>query len=194
MLITGDDYSPRSLQTLRDIIDVKKWEINQSADRYILSHEDLQRISIRNRLNDFMQAHGAELAAVLAPELMEYNNQHPAVKNCLIQHSVNYLREALQVRLTTGKIINYSAQDNDILTTIGLRPLWLRLMIIVKSSSLHKTRITAENAQNLPRCSPSKNPRKSRHFCRKKPSMRKVHGFAFVFSPRPHLPAPALAR
>jgi len=71
---TGDDRRTRSLQTLREIIDVKKWEINQAAGRYIRSHENVQRISIRDRLNDFMQAHGAELAAALAPELMASNS------------------------------------------------------------------------------------------------------------------------
>jgi type VI protein secretion system component VasF len=44
--------------------------VNQAAGRYIFSHEEVQRISIRNRLNDFMQQNGAELAAALAPELM----------------------------------------------------------------------------------------------------------------------------
>jgi type VI protein secretion system component VasF len=44
--------------------------VNQAAGRYIRSHEEVQRISIRNRLNDFMQQNGAELAAALAPELM----------------------------------------------------------------------------------------------------------------------------
>ena len=92
---------------------MKKWEINQAAGRYIRSHEEVQRISIRNRLNDFMQVRGAELAAALAPELMGYNSQHPAVRNCAMQHSVDYLREALNVWL---------AQDNDILTVIGFRP------------------------------------------------------------------------
>ncbi len=58
--------SGHSLQTLREIIDVKKWEINQAAGRYIRSHEEVQRISIRDRLNDFMQTHGAELASALA--------------------------------------------------------------------------------------------------------------------------------
>ncbi|HHA1523260.1 TPA: phage polarity suppression protein [Enterobacter cloacae] len=82
--LAGNGHSGRSLQTLREIIDVKKWEINQAAGRYIRSHEEVQRINIRNRLNDFMQAHGAELAA--------------------------------------GEKINYSAQDNDILTAIGFRP------------------------------------------------------------------------
>ncbi|WP_247149232.1 phage polarity suppression protein [Escherichia coli] len=143
-LITGDDHSPRSLQTLRDIVDVKKWEINQSAGRYIRSHEDVQRISIRNRLHDFMQAHGAELAAALAPELMEYNNQHPAVKNCLMQHSVDYLREALQVWLTTGEKINYSAQDNDILTAIGFRP-------DAASRDDHREKFTPAQNQNYSR-------------------------------------------
>lgn len=69
LLATGESNSSRNLQTLRDIIDVKKWEINQAAGRYIRSHEDVQRISIRSRLNDFMQTHGAELTAALAPEL-----------------------------------------------------------------------------------------------------------------------------
>lgn len=114
--------SGRSLQTLSEIIDVKKWEINQAAGRYIRSHEEVQRISIRDRLNDFMQVHGAELAAVLAPELMNYSGQHSAVQDCAMKHSVDYLREALNVWLATGEKINYSAKDNDILTAIGFRP------------------------------------------------------------------------
>lgn len=118
----ADDRDSRSQQTLRDIIDVKKWEINQAAGRYIRAHENVQHISIRNRLNDFMQAHGAELAAALAPELMDYNNRHPAVTRSAMQHSVGYLREALSVWLAAGEKINYSAQDNDILTAIGFRP------------------------------------------------------------------------
>ncbi|HCB2457437.1 phage polarity suppression protein [Klebsiella aerogenes] len=120
--LAGDGHSGQSLQTLRDIIGVKKWEINQAAGRYIRSHEEVQRISIRNRLNDFMQVHGAELVAALAPELMGYSSQHPAVRNCAMQHSVDYLREALNVWLAAGEKINYSAQDNDILTVIGFRP------------------------------------------------------------------------
>ena len=121
-IATADDRGLRSLQTLRDIIDVKKWEINLAAGRYIRAHENVQRISIRHRLNDFMQAHGAELAAALAPELMGYNSQPPAVARCAMQHSVDYLREALSVWLAAGEKINYSAQDNDILTAIGFRP------------------------------------------------------------------------
>ena len=120
--LAGNSHSGRSLQTLREIIDVKKWEINQAAGRYIRSHEEVQRISIRNRLNDFMQAHGAELAAALAPELMNYSWQHAAIQRCAMQHSLDYLREALLVWLTAGEKINYSAQDNDILTAIGFRP------------------------------------------------------------------------
>jgi hypothetical protein len=41
---------------------VKKWEINQAAGHNIRSHKEVQRISIRDRLKDFMQVHGAELA------------------------------------------------------------------------------------------------------------------------------------
>ncbi|HAV2197132.1 TPA: hypothetical protein N5L33_002124 [Enterobacter cloacae subsp. cloacae] len=33
--------SGRSLQTLREIIEVKKWEIIQAAGRYIRSHEEV---------------------------------------------------------------------------------------------------------------------------------------------------------
>ena len=122
LIATGNDSRVRSLQTLREIIDVKTWEINQAAGRYIGSHEHVQRISIRTRLNDFMQAHGAELAVVLAPELMAYNSQNPAVTHCVMQHSVDYLREALSVWLVAGLKIHYSAQNNDILTAIGFRP------------------------------------------------------------------------
>lgn len=47
--------------------------MNQAAGRYIRSHEAVQHISIRDRLNDFMQQHGTALAAALAPELMGYS-------------------------------------------------------------------------------------------------------------------------
>jgi urease accessory protein UreF len=120
--LAGSGQGGRSLQKLREIIDVKKWEINQAAGRYIRSHEEVQRISIRDRLSDFMQAQGAELAAALAPELMNYSGQYSAVQRCAMQHSLHYLREALQLWLVTGEKINYSAQDNDILAAIGFRP------------------------------------------------------------------------
>ncbi len=68
-----------------------------------------------------MQAHGAEYAAALVPELMNYSGQHSAIQRCAMQHSVDYLREALQVWLAAGEKINYSVQDNGILTTIGFR-------------------------------------------------------------------------
>nr|WP_262816159.1 phage polarity suppression protein [Enterobacter cloacae] len=68
-----------------------------------------------------MQAHGVELAAALAPELMNYFGQYSAIQRCAMQHSIDYLREALQFWLAAGEKINYSAQDNDILTAIGFR-------------------------------------------------------------------------
>ncbi|MGG1957280.1 phage polarity suppression protein [Enterobacter cloacae] len=45
-----------SLQRLREFIDVKKRDINQAAGRYIRSHEEMQRVSIRNNMDDFMHA------------------------------------------------------------------------------------------------------------------------------------------
>ncbi|HBR1948832.1 TPA: phage polarity suppression protein [Klebsiella quasipneumoniae subsp. quasipneumoniae] len=121
-LLLDDATGSRRLQTLRELIDIKKWEINQAAGRYIRSHEEVQCISIRNRLHDFMQQNGAELAAALAPELMGIKNQPAIIKNRALDRSMAYLREALSVWLTAGNDINYSAQDNDILTAIGYRP------------------------------------------------------------------------
>lgn len=79
LFATGNDSGARSLQMLRDIIDVKKWEVNQTAGRYIRAHEDMQ-------------------------------------------HSIQYLREALVVWLARGEKINYSAQDSELLTAAGFRP------------------------------------------------------------------------
>ncbi|MEB8219000.1 phage polarity suppression protein [Citrobacter braakii] len=122
LLLDDNASGSRRLQSLRDLIDVKKWEVNQAAGRYIFSHEEVQRISIRNRLHDFMQKNGAELAATLAPELMGIKKQPAMIKNRALDRSTAYLREALSVWLTAGNEINYSAQDNDILTAIGYRP------------------------------------------------------------------------
>ncbi|HCA3407734.1 TPA: phage polarity suppression protein [Salmonella enterica subsp. salamae serovar 35:g,m,s,t:-] len=122
LLLDDNASGSRRLQTLRDLIDVKKWEVNQAAGRYIFSHEEVQCISICNRLYDFMQQNGAELTAALAPELMGIKNQPAMIKNRAIDRSVSYLREALSVWLTAGNEINYSAQDRDILTAIGFRP------------------------------------------------------------------------
>lgn len=121
-LLLGDTTDSRRLQTLRDFIDIKKWEVNQAAGRYIFSHEEVQRICIRNRLHDFMQQNGAELAAALAPELKGIKNQPALLKSRALDRSMAYLREALSVWLAAGNEINYSAQDNDILTAIGYRP------------------------------------------------------------------------
>ncbi|WP_130948756.1 phage polarity suppression protein [Klebsiella pneumoniae] len=121
-VLAGDERIPGRMQTLRDIIDVKKWEINQAAGRYIRAHEAVQRISIRNRLNDFMQAHGTELAATLAPELMGLSQQPALLTGHALDRSAHYLREALSVWLSTGEEINYAAEDSDILTAIGFRP------------------------------------------------------------------------
>ncbi len=96
--------------------------MNQAAGRYIRSLEAVQHISIRDRLNDFMQQHGTVLAATLAPELMGYSELTAIARNCAIQRATDALREALLSWLAKGEKINYSAQDSDILTAIGFRP------------------------------------------------------------------------
>ncbi len=80
-LLLDDTTDSRRLQTLRDFIDIKKWEVNQAAGRYIFSHEEVQRICIRNRLHDFMQQNGAELAAALAPTGKGIKNQPALLKS-----------------------------------------------------------------------------------------------------------------
>jgi hypothetical protein len=119
---TGEDRIPGRMQTLRDIMDIKKWEINQAAGCYIRSHEAVQLISIRNRMNDFMQAHGTELETTLAPELMGLSQQPALLTGLALDCSAHYLREALSVWLSIGEEINYAAEDSDILTAIGFRP------------------------------------------------------------------------
>ncbi|MBJ2574538.1 Polarity suppression protein, partial [Salmonella enterica subsp. enterica serovar Typhimurium] len=108
-LLSGEGRNVSRLDELRNIIEVRKWQVNQAAGRYIRSHEAVQHISIRDRLNDFMQQHGTALAAALAPELMGIKNQPAMIKNRALDRSMAYLREALSVWLTAGNEINYSA-------------------------------------------------------------------------------------
>ena len=115
-LLSGEGRNVSRLDELRNIIEVRKWQVNQAAGRYIRSHEAVQHISIRDRLNDFMQQHGTALAAALAPELMGYSEL------TAIARATDALREALLSWLAKGEKINYSAQDSGILTTIGFRP------------------------------------------------------------------------
>lgn len=115
-LLSGEGRNVSRLDELRNIIEVRKWQVNQAAGRYIRSHEAVQHISIRDRLNDFMQQHGTALAAALAPELMGYSELTAIARNCAIQRATDALREALLSWLAK------SAQDSDILTTIGFRP------------------------------------------------------------------------
>lgn len=102
------------MKWLREVIAVRKWEVNQAAGRYIRSHEEVQRLSIQHRLNDFMHVHGTEL--------MNLNGQSALIKNRALDRSTAYLRDALAAWLEDGAEINYAAQDNDILTAIGFRP------------------------------------------------------------------------
>lgn len=121
--LNGDSENcPVRIRELREITYVKKWQINQAAGRYIRSHEALQRVSMQNGLDGFMQQHGATLAAVLAPELKALNGQPELVRHRALERAAGYFREALAVWLSEEKEINYCAQDSDILTAAGHRP------------------------------------------------------------------------
>lgn len=118
-----------------------------------------------------MQAHGAEYAAALVPE-----GQHSAIQRCAMQHSVDYLREALQVWLAAGEKINYLVQDNGILTTIGFR-------LDAASRDDNREKFTPAQSLNYPRCrvelAAQLSFRKFPLSFRKK-AMHKVHCFACV--------------
>jgi hypothetical protein len=96
-----------------------------------------------------MQQNGAELAAALAPELMGIKNQPAMIKNRALDRSMAYLREALSVWLSAGNDINYSAQDSDILTTIGYRPDAPSRVIIVKNFTPAQNMIYARRRAGL---------------------------------------------
>lgn len=121
--LNGDiDNCPVRLRELRESTDVKKWQINQAAGRYIRLHEAFQRVSMQNRLNRFLQQHGATLAAVLATELKALNGQPELARHRARDRAAIYFPEALNSWLSEEKEINYCAQDNDILTAAGHRP------------------------------------------------------------------------
>lgn len=120
--LTSTRYEPDAVQALRDDIDLKKWAVNQSAGRYIRSHETVQRVSMRRQLHAFMQVSGDALAAALAPELMRLREQPEIVRERALDRAAASVREALSVHLTSGRDIHYVQDDRDILNTIGFRP------------------------------------------------------------------------
>ena len=69
-----------------------------------------------------MTQNGAVLVSALAPELMGINQFPTAVRELAIRRATHYIGEALRGYLTTSQEINYTAENNDILTAIGFRP------------------------------------------------------------------------
>ncbi|AIA70993.1 Bacteriophage polarity suppression protein [Pectobacterium atrosepticum SCRI1043] len=67
---------------------------------------------------DSGEQNGAALVNTLAPELMGT----AAVRELAIRRATHYIGEALRGYLATSNEINYSAENNDILTAIGFRP------------------------------------------------------------------------
>lgn len=120
--LTSTRYEPDAVQALRDDIDLKKWAVNQSAGRYIRSHEAVQRVSMRRQLHAFMLVSGDPLAAALAPELMHLRERPEIVRERALDRAAASVREALSVHLASGRDIHYAEDDRDILTTIGFRP------------------------------------------------------------------------
>jgi len=120
--LSCDNPEPEDIQALRDLSDLKKWEVNQSAGDYVRAHDAVQHISIRRQLHAFMAENGTSLTAALAPELMHISKQPEIVRESALDRAAASIREALSVYLASGVAIDYADDDRDILTTIGFRP------------------------------------------------------------------------
>lgn len=138
-LLSGEGRNVSRLDELRNIIEVRKWQVNQTAGRYIRSHEAVQHISIRDRLNDFMQQHGTALAAALAPELMGYSELTAIARNCAIQRATDALREALLSWLAKGEKLIIPHRIATFLRPSDSGLTRLRWMTAVKNSPLRRT-------------------------------------------------------
>lgn len=71
----------------------------------------------------------ADAVVTLVGQMKQYRRELQAIQSdnngqqaTQVSELRGYLREALLVWLVAGEKINYSAQDNDILTAIGFRP------------------------------------------------------------------------
>ena len=120
--LTGRVNGAETPESLRDRVDLIKWQVNKTAGRYIQAHEAVQRISIRRQLQAFMSVHGATMADALAPELMHLEGQPEIIRERALDRAAASIREALSVFLVSGTDIHYAEDDREILTAIGFRP------------------------------------------------------------------------
>jgi hypothetical protein len=120
--LTAGNPEPEERDAVRDLTDLKTWEVNQAAGLYIHAHEAVQRISIRRQLHLFMKENGTALVSALAPELMHISQQPEIVREHILDRAAASIREALTVHLASGVNIEYAEDDRDILTAIGFRP------------------------------------------------------------------------
>ena len=95
-------------------------ETRQAARQYIRAHETVQALSIRHRLEGFMQQHGAELAAILAPELIHIRSLPAHLQHRALDRATHHLRDALASWLAAGNGIN--PDGCAVLNAVGIRP------------------------------------------------------------------------
>ncbi|MFC0229098.1 phage polarity suppression protein [Serratia aquatilis] len=122
LLENGPPYNDVQLRYLREFIDVKQWEITLSAGRVLRAHDSVQRISVREQLNTFMQLNGEALKSGLAPVLMKLARSSGAKRIEIMSETLGFIQEALQVYLAAHPDIHYTAEDSDILTAVGPYP------------------------------------------------------------------------
>lgn len=95
-------------------------ETRQAARQYIRAHETVQTLSIRHRLDSFMHQHGAELAAILAPELVHIRSLPAHLQHRALDRATHHLRDALASWLAAGNGI--SPDGCAVLNAVGIRP------------------------------------------------------------------------
>ncbi|MCZ3384866.1 Polarity suppression protein [Kosakonia sp. SOY2] len=96
-------------------------QTRQAAREYIRAHETVQTLSIRHWLSDFMHQHGAELTAILAPELIHIRSLPAYLQHRALDRATHHLCDALASWLAAGNEINH-AQGCAVLNAVGVRP------------------------------------------------------------------------
>ncbi|MEN4871433.1 phage polarity suppression protein [Kosakonia cowanii] len=74
---------------------------------YICAHETVQALNFNNRLDGFMNQHGAALAAILAPELIHIRTLPAHLQHLALDRATHHLRDALASWLTASNGINH---------------------------------------------------------------------------------------
>lgn len=108
---------------LRRQMEILKWEINCSANRYISAHSDLIHASIKTELQTFMASHGAALISALSPLLLRLKDiTQIASYEAVLDTAARYLRQELASQLQRSTDITSTVEQNQLLQDAALYP------------------------------------------------------------------------